>query len=429
MATAVPTSWGGLAATRATLVTPQDWRAGQGALLPFGNGRSYGDTCLNDDGRMILTRRGPATFTLDAATGEVIADAAVLLSDLIVQCLPQGWFVPVTPGTRFVTLGGMLANDVHGKNHHDAGTFGQHVAWFELMRSDGTLLRCAPDENAELFRATIGGMGLTGLVTRLSLRMMKVSGPMIAQEVVPFADLAGFFAEASQADATHPYTVAWIDSLATGRTLGRGVLFKGRHCRSSGEGDRKAGFTPVVPFTPPVPLVNRPFMTVFNAAYRFAHRAPRASEVHCLPFFYPLDGVRHWNRIYGPSGLRQFQCVVPMDRAEASVRRLIEATHQAGAASFLTVLKLFGDKPSPGLLSFPVKGATLTLDFAYRGAQTDRLLAALDRIVLEAGGRVNPYKDARMTDEVFRASFPRWREFAQHVDPGFSSNFWRRVSA
>jgi FAD/FMN-containing dehydrogenase len=304
------------------------------------------------------------------------------------------------------------------------------VPWFELARSDGAVLSCSLEENAELYAATIGGMGLTGLITRLRVQMIPIQGPLMRQDVLPFSSLDGFFAHAAASDASHPYTVAWIDSLATGAALGRGVFFRAEHAETPGPAPRLAPPLPLLPFTPPLALINRLTLAGFNAAYRAAHaRESRGALVGCLPFFYPLDRVGGWNRAYGPKGLRQFQAVVPPAAARETVAALLTATQRAGEASFLTVLKLFGDKPSPGLMSFPMPGATLTLDFPYRGARTDALLGTLDRITLEAGGRINPYKDARMPAEVFQAAFPQWRDFARWIDPGFTSNFWRRVSA
>ncbi len=223
-------------------------------------------------------------------------------------------------------------------------------------------------------------------------------------------------------------TVAWIDSLARGTALGRGVYFRGNHAKAGGFEAVERPARLAVPFTPPFSAINRLTLSGFNAAYRFAHRTKRRRLADYRPFFYPLDGVRGWNRLYGPKGLRQFQCVVPLLNARHVIAALIEETHRAGAASFLTVLKLFGDRPSPGIMSFPMPGATLTLDFPYQGERTDALLARLDAITLGAGGRVNQYKDARMPAETFRASFPQVEAFLPHVDPRFSSDFWRRVA-
>lgn len=427
-------SWGGLAAQDSQPLAPEAWLADpspqRGPVLAYGNGRSYGDSCLNDGGRLIMARRLDRVLAFDRISGLVTCEAGVLLDDLLGLVVPAGWFPPVTPGTCFVTIGGALANDVHGKNHHRAGTFGRHVRAFELVRSDGQRLTCAPDINGALFAATIGGMGLTGLITQVTLQLMPVVSAEMQQETIHFDGLDRFFAIAAESDATHDYTVAWIDALASGAGFGRGVFFRANHAPASLQPPSRTRRSLPFPIKPPFPLINNLTLRAFNMLYRAAQpRSPLPRRIAYRPFFYPLDGVSNWNRAYGPGGLRQFQCAIPMAHARVAVEEMLRRTLAAGEASFLTVLKLFGDVPSPGMMSFPVAGATLTLDFPNRGARTARLLDDLDRITLAAGGRVNPYKDARMSPATFEASFPHWRDFAGHIDPGFSSSFWRRVTA
>jgi FAD/FMN-containing dehydrogenase len=426
-------SWGGLEARDTVLIEPEDWLAGRRrdhSVLAYGNGRSYGDSCLNDGGGLIAARRLGRILSFDVETGIAVCEAGVLLDELLRLCVPAGWFPPVTPGTSLVTIAGALANDVHGKNHHRAGTFGRHVRSFDLARSDGSVLTCTPTENAELFAATIGGMGLTGLVTQVELQLMPVESAQMVQEVVHFDGLGGFFALAAESDATYDYTVAWVDSLAGGRDFGRGVFFRASHAPASEALPARAAPTLPFPVKPRFPLINRLSLRAFNAFYRAAQpRTPEPRRIAYQPFFYPLDRVRDWNRVYGPRGLRQFQCAVPMANAREAVEAMLRLTLKAGESSFLTVLKLFGNVPSPGMMSFPIPGATLTLDFPHRGERTLRLLDDLDRVAMQAGGRVNPYKDARMSAATFEASFPHWRDFACHVDPAFSSSFWRRVTS
>jgi FAD/FMN-containing dehydrogenase len=426
-------SWGGLEAQGSTTFTAPAWIAAtlpqRPPVLAYGNGRSYGDSCLNDGGPLILGRSLDRIVAFDSENGLVTCEAGVLLDELLELVVPAGWFPPVTPGTCFVTIGGALANDVHGKNHHRAGTFGRHVRAFELIRSDGSRLTCAPDLNAPLFAATIGGMGLTGLITQVTLQLMPIASAEMQQEAIHFDGLDRFFEIAAESDATHDYTVAWIDALASGPRFGRGVFFRANHAPASMAPASRPRPSLPFPLKPPVPLINRLTLRAFNTLYRAAQRrSPEPRRIAYQPFFYPLDRVRNWNRAYGPKGLRQFQCAIPMAQAQAAVEEMLRRTLAAGEASFLTVLKLFGDVPSPGLMSFPLAGATLTLDFPNRGARTETLLAELDRITLAAGGRVNPYKDARMSPATFEASFPHWRDFAAHIDPGFSSSFWRRVT-
>lgn len=425
-------SWGGLEARDSALLAPAEWLAAPGGnrpVLAYGNGRSYGDSCLNDGGGLIAARRLGRILSFDAASGIIVCEAGVLLDEVLELGVPAGWFPPVTPGTCFVTIGGALANDVHGKNHHRAGTFGRHVLAFELARSDGSRLSCTPTQNAELFAATIGGMGLTGLVTQVTLQLMKVESGEMLQETLHFDGLDRFFEIAAESDATHDYTVAWVDSLAGGSGFGRGVFFRANHAPASDAPPAKTAPTLPFPLKPPFPLINRLSLRAFNALYRAAQpRSPEPRRIPYRPFFYPLDRVNDWNRAYGPKGLRQFQCAVPMAHAREAVEAMLRLTLKAGESSFLTVLKLFGEVPSPGLMSFPIPGATLTLDFPHRGERTLKLLDELDRIAISAGGRVNPYKDARMSAQSFEASFPHWRDFARHIDPGFSSSFWRRVT-
>lgn len=404
-------------------------RAEAGSLLAFGNGRSYGDTCLNDAGTLVDMRGMNRILSFDAATGDLRAEAGVLLSELIAHAAPHGFFLPVVPGTRHVTLGGAIANDVHGKNHHRRGTFGCHVRSLTLMRSDGTVHECRPDSERRLFRATIGGMGLTGLILSATIRLMKVGSPDVQERVRPFSSLEEYFELAAAADADNEYAVAWIDQLAAGRRRGRGILMTANHIGGE-EAFRPAPRARLaVPFTPPFSLLNRYSLAAFNRVYHWRKgrvHGPRRTGYGS--YFFPLDGVRDWNRLYGPRGLRQHQSVVPEEVAREAVPALLEATHRAGQASFLTVLKRFGSVASPGLLSFPRPGYTLTLDFPNRGAATLGLLAELDRITIDAGGAVNPYKDARMSAAVFAASFPCWRKFEDARDRAFMSDFWRRTA-
>lgn len=399
-----------------------------GTLLAFGNGRSYGDSCHNDSGTLVDMRPQGRILSFDAESGIVEAEAGVLLADIIAFAAPHGFFLAVTPGTRFVTLGGAIANDVHGKNHHRRGTFGCHVASFTLLRSDGVQRTCSLDENPALFAATVGGMGLTGLIVSARIRLMRVTSLDIEERVTPFANLDEFFALAEKADEENEYAVAWIDQLSGGRHAGRGLLLTGNH---AGNGNFNADTRPArlrVPFELPFSAVNRPSLSLFNWAYHTAKgRNAKPHLASYAGFFYPLDGIRDWNRLYGPAGLYQHQSVIPESQARETIPAMLEATRRAGQASFLTVLKRFGTVASPGLLSFPRAGYTLTLDFPNRGAKTLALLAELDRLTIAAGGRVNPYKDQRMGAATFAASFPDWKKLEELRDPAFSSNFWQRT--
>lgn len=398
-------------------------------VLPYGNGRSYGDTCLNDGGIVLDCRGLNRILGSDPETGLIRCEAGVLLGDIIDVAFPAGWFLPVTPGTRFVTVAGAIANDVHGKNHHRAGTFGAHVERLTLLRSDGTRLECSRTENADMFRATIGGMGLTGFITSADIRLRRVGSATVDQSTVKLANLDDYFAAAAEADEKFEYTVAWIDSLATGTRLGRGLLMRAEHSPVGPAASRSRPARIGVPFPPPLSLINRVSLKAFNAlTYGKQRRRVADAVVPALKYFYPLDGVRNWNRLYGPRGLLQHQSVIPHATARDAVADLLRAAARAGAGSLVTVLKSFGNAPAEGILSFPRPGVTLTFDFANQGERTFRLLDELDRITVGAGGAVNPYKDARMSPETYAASFPNWRDILPFKDPRFSSSFWRRVT-
>ncbi|MFB2553288.1 FAD-binding oxidoreductase [Ensifer soli] len=402
----------------------------RGQYLPFGNGRSYGDSCHSDAGILIENVRRDRILSFDPGTGLIRCEAGVTLRAVLERAIARRFFLPVTPGTADVTIGGAIANDVHGKNHHARGTFGRHVTRLVLRRSDGTQMVCSPGENVDFFRATIGGMGLTGLILTADIQLMKVPSPHIQQHAVRFDSLDDYFSIVDRMDQEHEYSVAWIDQLATGRAMGRGVLLAGDHADGSCEfpdlpGKRRLS----VPVSPPFNMLNRVTLRAFNELYYRKEKPGETVKTVKWPgYFYPLDAIGGWNRLYGPRGLYQHQSVYPAENAPEITARLMETARQAGHASFLTVLKRFGSEPSPGLFSFPRGGFTLTLDFANQGPATTALLDRLDHIVTAAGGAINPYKDARMSPETFAASFPDWRALEALRDPDMMSNFWARTA-
>ena len=436
-ATGLYQSWGRYPGTPQTAV-PVHWRhetlpldgSREKTALPYGNGRSYGDSCQNDGGVLMDTRPLNRFIAFDEDSGILRCEAGVLLSEILKLFVPRGWFLPVTPGTRFVTVGGAIANDVHGKNHHRAGTFGCHVHCFELLRSDGTRLLCSESENPDWYRATIGGLGLTGLITWAGIRLQPVTGPWIHQETIRYENLEEFFELSADSDSSFEYTVAWVDCLARGPRLGRGIFMRGNSIEEPERGSpRSPGLRLTVPLDPPFSLVNPYTLKAFNTLYYNKQRKRRrTARVHYEPFFYPLDKILHWNRIYGPKGFLQYQCVVPEENGREAIREILAQISGSETGSFLAVLKMFGDKTSPGLLSFPRPGPTLALDFPNRGATTFELLDRLDRVVRSAGGAVYPAKDARMSPESFRHYFPDYMRLSEYRDPCFSSSFWRRVT-
>jgi FAD/FMN-containing dehydrogenase len=398
-------------------------------MLPLGNARSYGDSCLNDDGILLATRGLDRFIAFDPATGVLTCEAGVLFAEILDLVVPQGWFLPVTPGTRFVTVGGAIGNDVHGKNHHRCGSLGHHVLAFELLRTDGSRRRCSPEQNTDWFDATIGGLGLTGVITWATIQLRRIASPWMSTESHRFGNLDTFFALSMSSDRDYEYTVSWIDCAARGNALGRGLFSRGNHAPARPDRRPAASTRRLsVPATPPVSLVNSLSLRIFNQLYYHRQRRPVAhATTHYEPFFYPLDSIAHWNRMYGPRGFLQYQCVVPPENARAAMEILIRSIAASGGGSFLAVLKQFGDRPSRGMLSFPRPGTTLALDFPNHGTTTFALLDRLDAIVSEAGGAVYPAKDARMSGERFRSYFPRWEAFSKFIDPGMSSSFWRRV--
>lgn len=400
-------------------------------VLPYGQGRSYGDSCLNDGGTILVTDRLNRLIGFDAESGVLRCEAGATLEDILDVIVPRGWFLPVSPGTRFVSVGGAVANDIHGKNHHKAGTFGRFVRRFELLRSSGERLVCSPAENADVFAATVGGLGLTGLMTWVEIALRRIPGPQIALETVPFTGLEDFFRLSDDSDRDFEYTVAWFDGLAPPDRF-RGLFFRGNH--ASPEDKVKLPSFHVrlsVPFDLPSGLLNRWTIRAFNRLYHDwnAHK-PAQRSVTYGSFFYPLDTISHWNRVYGRRGFFQYQCVVPKGEAGSRpISGVLEEVAKSRQGSFLAVLKVFGDPVSPGLLSFPRPGVTLALDFPNRGKKSLDLFERLDAVVRDAGGAVYPAKDARMSAAAFQAFFPRWREFSKFIDPKFSSSFWRRVSS
>lgn len=428
-------SWGRYPLSAPGDVFPVVWRSDvppferlPGSVLPYACGRSYGDSCLNDGGMLLDVRRLDRLIAFDAEAGLLRCEAGVTLAEILALIVPHGWFLPVVPGTRWVSVGGAIANDIHGKNHHRAGTFGAHVTRLELLRSSGERIVCVPDDAR--FQATVGGLGLTGLITWAEVRLTRISGPGIAMERIRFPGLDAFFELAAE-DQAFEYTVAWVDCLARGSRLGRGIYMRGDHAPLDGPLPSPLGAARLtVPVDAPAGLLNRVTLALFNEAYYRGQLAARhRSVVPYAPFFFPLDSVGDWTRLYGPQGFVQYQCVVPGAPAAGPIRTIFERIARSGEPASLGVLKRFGAARSPGMLSFPREGTTLAVDFAVRGNRPFALLDDLDAIVREAGGAVYPAKDARMSPESFRAFFPQLDRFRPHQDPKFSSSFWRRVHA
>ena len=397
------------------------------SFLAYAQGRSYGDVCLNEEGILLDTQHLDHFINYDKDKGILRCEAGVTFETILQLIIPHNWFLPVTPGTKYISVGGAIANDIHGKNHHKAGTFGRYILKFELLRSNGECLICSPTENTELFNATIGGLGLTGLINWVEFSLKKINGSQIDQETIRFNNLDEFYKISDESNEDWEYTVAWIDCLATGDELGRGLFMRGNH--SSSETKHKFKTSKLsIPFDAPGFLLNKYTVTAFNHLY-FKKPIKQFSTVDYDPFFYPLDSIANWNKLYGRKGFMQYQCVIPTEHREKAMTEMLSIISASGHASFLSVLKEFGDIKSPGLLSFPRPGITLALDFSNRGQETLDLLNKLDVITLKYSGSVYPAKDARMSATSFAKYYPNWKEFEQYIDPHFSSNFRRRISA
>jgi FAD/FMN-containing dehydrogenase len=388
-------------------------------------GRSYGDVCLNPNGVLWNTTGLDRFISFDASTGRLVCEAGVLLRDIQRLIIPRGWILPVTPGTQLVTVGGAIANDVHGKSHHVFGSFGDHVQRIKLTRTDGVIIECGPDLLPDWFSATVGGIGLTGVITQADIQLRRVAGPWLDTETVPYANLDEFFHLADDSEAEWEHTVSWIDCVSRGG--GRGLFMRGN--------PSDVGLRPephdrelIMPFVPPMSLVNRLSLRLFNMAY-FNLKKWQAgrSIVHYEPFLYPLDNLLEWNRMYGLKGFFQYQCVVPREVGLDAIQAMLGEIVHAGDGSFLAVLKTFGNRKSVGMMSFPRPGVTLALDFPNKGGRTLKLLDRLDAIVRETSGRIYLAKDARMPRDLFEAGYPRLAEFLQYRDPGISSALSRRL--
>lgn len=405
------------------------------AAIARGNGRSYGDASLNPDATIDM-RGIDHLIDFDAASGQLVCEGGVLLRDLIGAMLPRGWFLPVTPGTKLVTIGGMIASDVHGKNHHGAGSFCDHVGWIDLAIGGGEVLRCSRSVHSDLFAATCGGMGLTGVILRASFRMLKVESAAVRQRTLRAPTLYHAF-ELFEKSLDWTYSVAWIDCLASGRDLGRSAILLGEHALPDelprarraaplARADRKAKRVPVD--FPAIALSRAP-VRIFNRLYYLAQR-PGDAIVDIDPYFFPLDAICDWNRIYGRRGFVQYQCVLPHSESYRGVARLLTDIAAVGQASFLAVLKRMGPQ-SFGMLSFPMEGYTLALDFPVN-APNLALLERLDAITLEHGGRVYLTKDARIGARAFAAGYSRLDDFRAvrrryGLDRHFSSLLSRRL--
>ena len=428
-------SWGRFPKYEAHLV-PMHWQqefpGNIGGLhngaLAVGMGRSYGDSCLLKDGNLVVTTGMNRLLDFNQKTGVLTAEAGITLAQILDFAVPRGWFLPVTPGTKYVTLGGAIANDIHGKNHHVAGTFGNHVPQFELVRSDGSRRLCSRTENPDWYGATIGGLGLTGVITWAQLKMRPIVSRKIDYEGIQFHGVDEFLALTEQYKDIE-YTVSWVDCASTGKNFARGIFMLGDHSPVPDELKPSPEPKLVFPMDAPGFALNHATVSLFNTAFFHKQMKPRVKTLQDYePFFYPLDIMLHWNRLYGKSGLLQFQYAIPWEHAKEGTVAILTEVAKSGLASFLAVLKAFGDVESPGLLSFPQPGITLALDFPIKPDVTFPLFERLADMTREFGGRLYPAKDAAMTAEQFKTFYPQWEQLARYKDPVLTSSFWERCT-
>ena len=395
--------------------------------LAYGMGRSYGDVCLNPEGNLWHTTGLNKFMQFDADSGLFSCEAGVLLRDIQRLMLPRGWTLPVTAGTQMITVGGAIANDIHGKNQHKRGTFGEHVKRLRLVRTSGKMADCGPENHAEWFSATIGGLVLTGVITDVTLQLQAVGSEWLHVEIIPYQQLTEFFQLAKASQADWEYTTSWVD--CTAGAQGRGIFMRASPASSlETVPDRLPKRALSVPFTPPLSCVNSLSLRAFNEVYYRLHQFKAGQHVmHREDFLYPLDHVQDWNRLYGPKGFYQYQSVVPFAGAYDAIAAMLAVIKAAGEGSFMAALQTFAARPAAGLLSFPQEGVSLALDFPERGHKTRKLLTELDAIVQQANGRLYPAKDVRMPRDLFTQGYPELSRFLPYRDPGISSGLSRRL--
>lgn len=425
-------SWGRLSAHPHHVISLNDPNeikqticGGQHPGVAHGMGRSYGDACLNPEGVLWKMTNLDHFIAFDPISGRLVCEPGVLLRDIQRLVIPCGWILPVTPGTQMITIGGAIANDVHGKNHRVRGSFGDHIEQITLIRTDGEVIHCGPNNRSDWFAATVGGVGLTGVITQIEIQLCRVAGPWLNTETIPYANLDEFFRLADDSEADWEHTVSWIDCTIPGAE--RGLFMRG-HSSNDLSPASPEGRQLTIPIVPPISLINRFTLRPFNMLYYYLkRRGERKKVMHYESFFYPLDNLLESNRIYGPKGFFQYQSVVPREVGQDAIKDMLKEIMRSRDGSFLAVLKTFGHREPLGMLSFPQTGATLALDFPNRGDRTEKLFKRFDAIVREAKGRIYLAKDARMPRELFEATYPRLEEFKKYRDPGISSSLSRRL--
>jgi len=424
-------SWGLISQNKLTKVAYFDRTKSPFHLWPispsgiaYGQGRSYGDVCLNTEGLVCKTEGLDRFINFDEQAGVLECEAGTLIRDIQESFVSRGWMLRVTPGTQFVTVGGAIANDIHGKNHQKEGSFGCSVDSITLARSDGTTLTCSPRQNRGMFLSTIGGMGLTGLILSAKIRLKPVPGPWVSVERLPFRNYEEFLSLSLASDTLWEYTVSWID-LLSGKDL-RGILFRANHISFNKKLKNRSTIS--FPFTPKNSLLGERRIKMLNAIYFSYNVKARTRFIQDYKsYFYPLDGILRWNHLYGRKGFYQYQSVIPFESTPAFLKSCKVLIQKYKKGSFLSVLKTFGKTPSRGHLSFARPGVTFAMDFPNDGPETDLILTYLYDLTLDVGGAIYPAKDARMSAKMFEMTYPNLTSFLNFRDPWFSSNMSRRI--
>ena len=429
-------SWSRIPRPKNAFAVAPNWRSDpleghdETTWIPFGQGRTYSDTSVNPSAGIIDTSKLNRFIEFDPERGVLCCESGVTFADILELIVPHGWFLPVCPGTKSVSIGGTIGHDIHGKNQPSAGTIGCHVQRLELLRSSGERLLCSPDENRDLFRATIGGLGLTGLITWAELKLKPITSAYFETQRVRCTSLDDFYELARSSPDT--YDLAWIHTFDHKNPGSKSIIIRGNHAEGSREELAATAKPPkklrVPSFVPPI-LFNRVTMRVFSTLYynKQLKRTAR-SRMHWDSFLFPQDSSHNSNYLYGRRGIYGYQALIPPESIHDAIPELLERTSRPRCQSLITVLKVFGKCKSPGMLSFSGPGVSIVCGFPNQGERTLKQLGELDRVVREAGGLLYPAKDPRMPAQMFQHSFPEWREFVRHVDPRFSSSFWRRVS-
>ena len=401
---------------------------GEQSYLPIGLGRSYGDVGLNENGTTISMTNHNEIISLDEKNGILNCESGLSIKDILSLIVPKGWFLPVVPGTRNVTIGGAIANDIHGKNHHKVGTFGNYVKSIRLLRSDGTILNCNEEENRDYLSATVAGLGLTGIIISAEIYLKKISSSYIDVTTFKFQSLDEYWEINNKFEKEFDYTVSWVDCFYNKNESLRGVYLAGNHKENFERKEYFENLNITFPFTPPFSLVNNFSLKILNQLYYFLNKTSKNSIQHYKKFFFPLDIVNNWNKAYGKKGFFQYQFVVPKKNGPQTIEKVLEIINKNNQVPALGVLKNFGDVKSIGLNSFPFEGVTLSLDFPNKGEKTKKLFDELNKVIFENNGRIYPAKDAFMNPKEFQESYDGVNNFGKYIDSKFSSSFWKRVN-